>query len=79
MTILTFACGHSQHASCEREDKRCMCGCHEWNKPKTPSLATQYREEAHAAVKDFDRKPDASNTAAAVKALSLYLGVLSIG
>lgn len=38
---------------------------------------SDFREQAHAAVKEFDRRPDAANTAAAIDALNLYLGVLS--
>lgn len=46
--------------------------------PRTALLA-QSREDAHQAVKAFDRKPDHANTKAAMDALSLYLGLLSQG
>lgn len=43
------------------------------------ALLAKTREDAHQAVKAFDRKPDHANTKAAMDALSLYLGLLSQG
>ncbi len=45
--------------------------------PDALQARVEAREAAHTAVKNFDHKPDSTNTTAAIAALRHYLGLLS--
>lgn len=71
--LISLTCAKDGHENCANTG--CQCDCH--NDPETRREQARHyrittRENAHSAVKNFDRQPDLVNTQTAILALQQY-------
>lgn len=77
MPVMTFACSRPDSYGTPHKctSKVCECDCHKDTavlRQEAQAKRIETRERAHAAVRDFDRVPDLTNTQAAILALQQY-------